>query len=113
MSTTVPPTRPNAGPPAEKVKSFPTTPGVYLSKGAAGRVLYAGKAKDLRSRASHYFTAALPTVFPSLPASIASAPALGPRSTRRPGFTPPGPPPRRKKQKSSSPLFGCPYGLRS
>jgi excinuclease ABC subunit C len=41
--------------PAEKVKQFPTTPGVYLMKDAQGRVLYVGKAKNLRSRASSYF----------------------------------------------------------
>jgi excinuclease ABC subunit C len=44
--------------PAEKVKQFPTTPGVYLMKDEAGTVLYVGKAKNLRSRASHYFTRA-------------------------------------------------------
>src|ERR1700736_1960893 len=48
----------NPLPPAEKVKHFPTTPGVYLMKDAQGRVLYVGKAKNLRSRASHYFTQA-------------------------------------------------------
>lgn len=42
--------------PAEKVKTFPTTPGVYLMKDALGGVLYIGKAKNLKSRASHYFT---------------------------------------------------------
>src|SRR6476469_1094371 len=42
-------------PPAEKVKSFPTTPGVYLMKDAQGRVIYVGKAKNLRSRAASYF----------------------------------------------------------
>jgi excinuclease ABC subunit C len=47
-----------AVPPAEKAKSFPTTPGVYLMKDARGVVLYVGKAKNLRSRASHYFTSA-------------------------------------------------------
>jgi excinuclease ABC subunit C len=41
--------------PAEKVKQFPTTPGVYLLKDAQGRVLYVGKAKNLRSRAGSYF----------------------------------------------------------
>jgi excinuclease ABC subunit C len=45
-------------PPGEKVKQFPTTPGVYLMKDGQGRVLYVGKAKNLRSRASHYFTKA-------------------------------------------------------
>jgi excinuclease ABC subunit C len=44
--------------PAEKVKQFPPTPGVYLMKDAQGRVLYVGKAKNLRNRASHYFTVA-------------------------------------------------------
>src|SRR5579884_2223119 len=45
-------------PPAEKVKQFPTTPGVYLMKDEKGVVLYVGKAKNLRNRASHYFTQA-------------------------------------------------------
>ena len=40
---------------AEKVRSFPHTPGVYLMKDEAGRVIYVGKAKDLRSRAGSYF----------------------------------------------------------
>ncbi len=43
-------------PPGEKVKTFPKAPGVYLMKDAAGKVLYVGKAKNLRSRAGHYFT---------------------------------------------------------
>jgi excinuclease ABC subunit C len=42
--------------PAEKVKTFPLSPGVYLMKDATGQVLYIGKAKNLRSRASHYFS---------------------------------------------------------
>jgi excinuclease ABC subunit C len=58
MSSTVPPTEPNAQPPAEKVKHFPAAPGVYLMKDAQGRVIYVGKAKSLRSRAAHYFTQA-------------------------------------------------------
>ena len=40
---------------AEKVRSFPHKPGVYLMKDDAGRVIYVGKAKDLRSRAGSYF----------------------------------------------------------
>src|SRR5215218_221933 len=43
---------------AEKVKTFPTTPGCYLMKDDQARVVYVGKAKNLRSRASHYFTKA-------------------------------------------------------
>src|SRR6516162_9566278 len=45
-------------PPGEKVKQFPPSPGVYLMKDAGGRVLYVGKAKNLRNRAGHYFTKA-------------------------------------------------------
>jgi excinuclease ABC subunit C len=41
--------------PAEKVKQFPTSAGIYLMKDARGRVIYVGKAKNLRSRASSYF----------------------------------------------------------
>ena len=40
---------------AEKVRSFPHSPGVYLMKDAAGRVIYVGKAKNLRNRAGSYF----------------------------------------------------------
>jgi excinuclease ABC subunit C len=44
--------------PHDKVKQFPPTPGVYLMKDSLGRVLYVGKAKNLRNRAGHYFTQA-------------------------------------------------------
>lgn len=44
--------------PDEKVKTFPTTPGVYLMKDVEGRVIYIGKAKNLRSRAGSYFLSA-------------------------------------------------------
>jgi excinuclease ABC subunit C len=40
---------------SEKVRKFPQTPGVYLMKDAHGRVIYVGKAKNLRSRATSYF----------------------------------------------------------
>src|SRR6516165_7171189 len=43
---------------SDKVKQFPPAPGVYLMKDAQGRVVYVGKAKNLRNRASHYFTKA-------------------------------------------------------
>jgi excinuclease ABC subunit C len=43
----------------EKVRSkFPHAPGVYLFQDKAGRVLYIGKAKDLRARVGSYFLAA-------------------------------------------------------
>jgi excinuclease ABC subunit C len=40
---------------AAKVREFPQKPGVYLMKDAAGRVIYVGKAVNLRSRAGSYF----------------------------------------------------------
>ena len=42
--------------PAAKARTFPTTSGVYLMKDTAGNVIYVGKAKNLRSRASSYFS---------------------------------------------------------
>ena len=44
--------------PSEKAKQFPPSPGVYLMKDEQGRVIYVGKAKNLRNRASHYFSKA-------------------------------------------------------
>ena len=41
---------------AEKVREFPQAPGVYLMKDVKGRVIYVGKAKNLRSRAGSYFS---------------------------------------------------------
>ncbi|MEO6809881.1 MAG: GIY-YIG nuclease family protein, partial [Isosphaeraceae bacterium] len=41
--------------PAEKARQLPTTPGVYLLKDTQGRVVYIGKAKNLRSRVGSYF----------------------------------------------------------
>jgi excinuclease ABC subunit C len=38
-----------------KVAQFPKAPGVYLMKDDRGRVLYVGKAKELRARVSSYF----------------------------------------------------------
>ncbi len=40
---------------ADKVRSFPRTPGVYLMKDGAGRVIYVGKANNLRARVGSYF----------------------------------------------------------
>ncbi|MGP0099529.1 MAG: excinuclease ABC subunit UvrC [Terriglobales bacterium] len=39
----------------QKIRSLPTSPGVYLYKNAEGEVIYVGKAKNLRSRVSSYF----------------------------------------------------------
>ncbi len=44
--------------PGEKVRTFPTGPGVYLMKDREARVIYVGKAVNLRSRAGSYFTRA-------------------------------------------------------
>jgi excinuclease ABC subunit C len=41
----------------EKLKGIPRAPGVYLHKDAAGKILYIGKAKNLRNRVRSYFQA--------------------------------------------------------
>jgi excinuclease ABC subunit C len=40
----------------DKAAKFGTGPGVYLMKDAQGRVIYVGKAKNLRKRTAHYFS---------------------------------------------------------
>ncbi len=40
----------------EKASQLPTAPGVYLYRDAAGRVIYVGKAKNLRARVRSYFS---------------------------------------------------------
>ena len=52
---TPPPTNTASKKISETIARFPKTPGVYLMKISLGRVLYVGKAKDLRSRAGSYF----------------------------------------------------------
>ena len=39
----------------EKIKTFPTKPGVYKMKDREGKVIYVGKAVNLRSRVRSYF----------------------------------------------------------
>ena len=55
---TPPSTEDAAQTPQEKARTFPTTAGVYLMKDAQARVIYVGKAVNLKSRASSYFTQA-------------------------------------------------------
>src|SRR3954454_2625362 len=40
---------------SEKLKMLPTSSGIYLHKNAAGKVIYVGKAKNLRNRVRSYF----------------------------------------------------------
>jgi excinuclease ABC subunit C len=42
----------------EQLRAFPTKPGVYLFKNAAGKVIYVGKASSLRHRVRSYFSTA-------------------------------------------------------
>ncbi|HZQ91137.1 MAG TPA: excinuclease ABC subunit UvrC [Terriglobales bacterium] len=39
----------------QKIRTLPTSPGVYLYRNAEGEVIYVGKAKNLRSRVRSYF----------------------------------------------------------
>ncbi|HEY0404354.1 MAG TPA: excinuclease ABC subunit UvrC [Pyrinomonadaceae bacterium] len=39
----------------EKLKNLPVAPGVYLHKDEAGKIIYVGKAKNLRNRVRSYF----------------------------------------------------------
>lgn len=41
--------------PKEQAKALPHLPGVYLMKDSSGRIIYVGKAKDLRNRVTSYF----------------------------------------------------------
>ena len=40
---------------AEKLKNVPTNAGIYIHKNAAGKIIYVGKAKNLRNRVRSYF----------------------------------------------------------
>ncbi|MGY2703399.1 MULTISPECIES: excinuclease ABC subunit UvrC [unclassified Nocardioides] len=53
----VPPSRPTRGPQSYRPEpgSIPTQPGVYRFRDPKGRVIYVGKAKNLRARLSSYF----------------------------------------------------------
>lgn len=47
----------------EKVKSLPQVPGSYIFKDSSGKVIYVGKAKNLRSRVKSYFSLKTPADF--------------------------------------------------
>ena len=40
---------------AEKLKNVPTNAGIYIHKNASGKIIYVGKAKNLRNRVRSYF----------------------------------------------------------
>ena len=40
---------------AEKLASLPVQPGCYIYRDEAGKILYVGKAKNLRNRVRQYF----------------------------------------------------------
>ena len=39
----------------EKLKTLPTSPGVYIHKNEGGKIIYIGKAKNLKNRVRSYF----------------------------------------------------------
>ena len=39
----------------EKIDNLPKNPGVYLYKDVKGKIIYVGKAKNLRNRVKSYF----------------------------------------------------------
>lgn len=45
----------------EKIKTLPRSPGIYIYKDAAGKILYVGKAKNLKNRVRSYFARQSPT----------------------------------------------------
>jgi excinuclease ABC subunit C len=61
----------------ERVEALPQSPGVYLLKSARGRVLYVGKAQNLRSRVKQYFAGGDGRIqVPSLMARVADVSVL-------------------------------------
>lgn len=48
---------------SQKVEILPQTPGSYIFKDAGGKVIYVGKAKNLKSRVKSYFSVSIPSDF--------------------------------------------------
>lgn len=48
---------------SQKVESLPQTPGSYIFKDASGKVIYVGKAKNLKFRVKSYFSVSIPSDF--------------------------------------------------
>jgi len=59
MSVPIDPPDPDRPPLREQAASAPGAPGVYVMKDALGKVLYVGKAKNLRKRLAAYFAPAV------------------------------------------------------
>ena len=47
----------------EKVDNLPQSPGSYIFKDSSGKVIYVGKAKNLRNRVKSYFSFGIPKDF--------------------------------------------------
>ena len=78
---------------AAKVREFPQTPGVYLMKDAAGRVIYVGKAKNLRARGpAATFSRPPPRIAarPTWSARSATSTSSRPRARSTPCWSKPG-----------------------
>ena len=58
MNPILPPTPPSSGESLKiQMQAFPHQAGVYLMRDSSGKVLYVGKAKDLRKRVLSYLKA--------------------------------------------------------
>lgn len=59
-----------------KLKTIPNTPGVYMMRDRLGRIIYVGKAKDLKKRVSSYFHPAKKSMFLKIQPKVAALIAL-------------------------------------
>lgn len=56
----------------KQLNSAPTDPGVYLMRDSLGKVIYVGKAKDIKKRVSSYFHPSKQDTFPEIQPKIAA-----------------------------------------